>query len=128
MIWVWIGIEMGVRISRKSGRAGLLLIAFATVALAGCGNLGPYAIADGATVVVTDKTMIDHAISVASGKDCSVVRVEQGLRYCKEDEVVPHPVVFCYRELGDVTCYSNPDPRQEKGPLGYNDHNRVKQH
>ncbi len=84
---------------------------------------------DGAVVIGSDKTMIDHVISMASGKDCSLVRKERGMTYCKEDEVVPRPEVYCYRELAKVTCYDKPDTRQRDRPqVGDNDHNYIKKY
>lgn len=94
-----------------------------------CSAMPPYAMVDGAVVVTTEKTMADHAISLASGKDCSLVRLEQGTTYCEEDEVVPHPSLYCYRELAGVTCYDRPDQRRgERGRLGENDHNYVQKY
>jgi len=62
--------------------------------------------------MASDKTIGDHLVSFQSGKDCSTVRVEQGRTYCKEDEPNPIPDVHCYRTIGDVTCYSEPDPQR----------------
>ncbi|MCK4939397.1 MAG: hypothetical protein KAR80_03820 [Rhodospirillaceae bacterium] len=64
---------------------------------------------DAALVMTTDKTIEDHVVSGASGKDCSTVRREQGRTYCVEDEANPAPKVTCYSSIGDVTCYSKPD-------------------
>lgn len=61
-------------------------------------------------VMATDKTLSDHIVSYQTGKDCSTVRVENGRTYCREDEPNPIPTVHCYRTIGDVTCYSMPDP------------------
>jgi hypothetical protein len=95
--------------------------------LGGCAYWPETAVVNSAMVVGTDKTVADHVISLASGKDCSTVRVEQGLEYCVEDEVVPKPDVYCYRELAGVTCYEKPDMRRgDHGRLGNNDHNLVK--
>lgn len=100
------------------------------ILVAACEMVAPYAMIDGAVVVGTEKTMADHAISLASGKDCSLVRIERGLTYCKEDEIAgPRPNLYCYRELAGVTCYSTPDPRRsEQARLGNNDQNYVKKY
>lgn len=74
-----------------------------------------YSILSTASVMATDKTIPDHLVSYRSGKDCSTVRVEQGRTYCREDEPNPQPVAYCYRTLGDVTCYSQPDPAHQPG-------------
>ena len=74
-----------------------------------------YSILSGASVMATDKTIPDHIVSYRSGKDCSTVRTEQGRTYCREDEPNPQPVAYCYRTLGDVTCYAEPDPARHPG-------------
>jgi hypothetical protein len=101
--------------------------------LGACGPLMPasaalsYAMIEGAVVANTQKTMPDHVISAASGKDCSVVRLQNDQTYCVEDQVHPEPAVYCYRELGGVTCYDRPDPREPAGAkVGDNTHNYVK--
>jgi len=82
-----------------------------------------------ATLVTTDKTITDHAISIASGKDCSSVRVERGQSFCKEDEVNPEPNVHCFQTLGGIDCYRDPvDPYDaRKTKVGQNDHNTTGQ-
>ena len=82
-----------------------------------------------ATVVTTDKTLPDHAISLFSGKDCSTIRSERGQTYCKEDEVHPEPTVHCYRTLGRIDCYRQAeDPSiSNRDRIGRNDHNIVGQ-
>lgn len=107
-----------------------LAAAVLCIGLAACGAVTPYAMIDGAVVVGTEKTMADHAISLASGKDCSLVRIERGMTYCKEDEVAgPRPNLYCYRELAGVSCYDSPDPRRsEQARLGNNDQNYVKKY
>ncbi len=103
-------------------RIGVALLGL--LLLGGCGG---YFVADGITVIGTDKTLEDHFISLTSGKNCSTIRSEQGLTYCEEDEVNLLPNVYCYRTLGKVTCYDKPDPysnRQQK--VGENEHNYLK--
>ncbi|TCS60145.1 hypothetical protein [Varunaivibrio sulfuroxidans] len=68
---------------------------------------------EGTSVILTDKTIGDHIVSHYSGKNCSSVRLEQGRTYCVEDEANPVADVYCYRTLGNVTCYKNPDPSQD---------------
>lgn len=38
-----------------------------------------------------------------------MVRREKGLSYCVEEEVSP-PESYCYRTLGEVSCYDRPNP------------------
>lgn len=73
-------------------------------------TVGNLSIVSAGVTMATDKTLADHLVSYNSGKDCSTVRSEQGRTYCKEDEPNPAPTVTCYQTLGDVTCYSEPDP------------------
>lgn len=100
------------------------------ILLGACEYMWPYAMVDGAVIVGSQKTMADHAISLASGKDCSLVRIDRGLTYCKEDEMAgPRPNLYCYRELAGVTCYNQPDPsRSEQARVGNNDQNYVKKY
>lgn len=105
----------------------LLLVA----ALSGCTAFAPgipgLAEVDALTVVGTDKTITDHVISFASGKNCSTVRREQGMHYCEEDEPTVEPAVYCYKTLARVTCYDRPDPYKEGyRKIGDNEHNMVK--
>ena len=80
------------------------------VVLGGCGLFPGYTQVEGAFVVGTKKTMSDHIISMTSGKNCSSVRREKGMTYCEEDEVAPKYESYCYRTLGNVTCYDRPNP------------------
>ena len=73
-------------------------------------QLGTYNALSTMSVMGTDKTIIDHLVSFQRGKDCSTVRMEQGRTYCREDEPNPQYEGYCYRTLGDVTCYEQPNP------------------
>lgn len=107
----------------------VLVVIAASLLAGGCGITPPgvtYPI-EGGSVMATDKTVADHIVSWTSGKDCSSVRWEQGKTYCKEDEVRVEPAVFCYRSLGDVTCYDRPDPHDNRHQrVGEYDHNLPK--
>ena len=94
------------------------------VSLSGCGTV---AVVEGASTITSGKTMSDHIVSFASGKDCSVVRTEQGLTYCVEDQpVVNQDRIYCYHSLGDVVCYNEPDTRRtSETRLGLTEHNRA---
>ena len=81
---------------------------------------------DAVALVGTDKTIVDHVVSISSGKNCSTVRREQGLHYCEEDEPEVNPRVYCYKTLGRVTCYNQPDPYANRAQkVGDNQHNLV---
>lgn len=81
--------------------------------LAGCGVPAgqvavPIAVADAATVPVLGRSIGDTVYSAASGRDCSVVRLDKGQSYCKPQEPPPSPQTFCTRSLGVVDCWKNP--------------------
>ena len=65
------------------------------------------------SVVGTEKTLGDHVISFATGKNCSRVRKELGRTYCEEDEKGHVDEVYCYRTLAKITCYAIPSPHGE---------------
>ena len=86
----------------------LLLLAV----LAGCGpegNAVSFA-ANVAAVPIFGRTVPDMAFSALSGRDCSMVRVEQGKTWCREAEAPPAEPVFCTRSLGVVDCWAGAQP------------------
>jgi len=94
--------------------------------LAGCEAWGYYGAVEATSVAVTKKTLGDHVVSLASGKNCSTVRQQNDLSYCVEDERQPVHELWCYPTLGDVTCYDRPDPRREPyDRVGINAQNAV---
>jgi hypothetical protein len=92
--------------------------------LGGCGSDVGLALA-GATALsfaTTDKFLTDHAASYATGEDCSSLRFEQTGEYCqtseelaaeelakKEHQLAAEPEMYCYRTLGEITCYEEQD-------------------
>ncbi len=95
-----------------------------TATVAGCGEI---AAVEGASTIVSDKTVSDHVVSLFSGKNCSTVRLEQGKTYCVEDEAkVNHDTLYCYKTLADVVCYQRADHRADPASrVGLNDHNAA---
>jgi len=67
---------------------------------------------DIATLIVTDKLMVDHVVSFVRQEDCSAVRASQGESYCRPFRLAytPPPEPFCYRTLAAVSCYTQPNP------------------
>ncbi len=81
------------------------------------------------SVMGSDKTVVDHLISFGSGKNCSILRKEQGLTYCVEDMPQIRQNIYCYRDLGGVSCYDRADPygsSQSQQRVDRNAHNLPK--
>ena len=70
--------------------------------LTGVGALGVGSIA------VMQRSPLDAAYSIVSGKDCSVVRLDQGKSYCRPVEPPPEPPPYCTRSLGVANCWRDP--------------------
>ena len=62
-----------------------------------------------ASVINTDKTLFDHVVSLAYGRDCSTIRYMDGDHYC-ERPPRPETPLYCYPSLGDVVCYREDNP------------------
>ncbi len=81
---------------------------------AGCGvppvqPLGALVVADGASVAVFGRSIGDMIYSGATGRDCSVVRLDRGKSYCRAPEAAVVSQPFCTRSLGAVDCWATPD-------------------
>ena len=98
--------------------AQLPLIVLLLTALSACGaaNVADFNIAGAASlaaVPVLGRTLPDAIVSTVTGRDCSLVRSEQGKSYCRPtdppwaEEVAAQP--SCARSLGSVDCWSNPE-------------------
>jgi hypothetical protein len=69
---------------------------------------GAFAAANAASMVVFQRAIADLVVSGVTGKDCSVVRLEQGKRYSRPQEAeLPRPP-FGTRSLGVVDCWADP--------------------
>ena len=99
-------------------RAVPLLLA--TLLLGGCAeqisshaptlaSAGPAIVATGATVLGV--ATVDAIASRHTEKDCSVLNLLDGDPYCRST-TVPNgrPPVHCFKTLGGVDCYAEPDP------------------
>lgn len=82
--------------------------------LSGCGislvePAGAFVAASAASVPVFGRSVPDVLYSGITGKDCSVVRLEQGKTYCRaaDPPIAPPPV--CTRSLGTIECWTNPE-------------------
>lgn len=66
---------------------------------------------DAIVLINTDKTLIDHTVSMISGRDCSTIRAQNAGPYCQDKEPprpLPSQPVYCYRSLASVNCYESP--------------------
>ena len=79
--------------------------------LAACGRepIGAFAAANAASVVVFGRAIPDLVVSAVSGRDCSVVRLDQGKSYCRPEEPPPPVPPYCTHSLGVVDCWVNPE-------------------
>jgi hypothetical protein len=64
--------------------------------------------AEVASVAVFGRGLEDLVVSAVSGRDCSIVRLDEGKSYCRPVEAPPAPPEFCTRSLGTADCWSNP--------------------
>ena len=69
---------------------------------------GGLAAADAASVIVFGRGILDIGVSAASGRDCSIVRLDRGLSYCAPRDEPERAVTFCTRSLGVVDCWADP--------------------
>ncbi len=71
----------------------------------------------------TDKTIGDHVVSWATDSDCALLHASNSEPYCKphkteedlereraEAEAERMAQGHCYRSLGNITCFREPDP------------------
>ncbi len=69
-------------------------------------------ITTGASIVgaiQSEETLPDLALSWALDKKCSIFQAARGEKYCQATSP-GLPEQYCYRNLGGITCYSQPDP------------------
>lgn len=86
----------------------LLLLPLAACGVAWTTPVGAAAGVSLVSVIVLHRTPFDLLWSLASGEDCSIVRLDQGLSYCKPREAEPPQRPYCTRTLGWVDCWSDP--------------------
>ena len=78
--------------------------------LAGCGAApvaGPLLAAEGVSVMVLGRGLLDLGVSAVSGRDCSIVRLERGQTYCTPT-YEPVAEQYCTRTLARVDCWTDP--------------------
>lgn len=97
------------------------MVLCAALSLAGCdwtpGLIG--AVVAGTTigsVAAIQRAPPDALYSLMTGRDCSVVRLDQGKTYCRAVEPPPASPEFCTRSLGVVDCWQNLDRMPDHPP------------
>ncbi|MGB8275846.1 MAG: hypothetical protein WCF16_11350 [Alphaproteobacteria bacterium] len=64
--------------------------------------------------IETDKGITDHVMSNMMHKDCAANRLFKEGKMCRDDDsatlVAQQAPVYCYRTLGEISCYASPDP------------------
>jgi hypothetical protein len=95
------------------GIAAALILPFA---LGACGSdlLTPFGLAAVSTAIIIneDKTPSDIIASAVTGEDCNTIRKSRDkgpLCRAPREEII-EPPLFCYRTLGDINCFAEPDP------------------
>lgn len=89
------------------------ILLLCVLGLSGCGVDQNLAAAVGSAAVIGSvatfgKSPPDMVYSLVTGKDCSVVRLDQGKSYCRPVEPRPNPPPFCTRSLGVPDCWQDP--------------------
>lgn len=88
-----------------------LFLLLAILPLAGCEAFGLFAgVTTGvsaASIAAIQRTPLDAGVSVATGRDCSLVRLDKQQSYCAPDDT-PRPLPYCTRSLGTVNCWAQP--------------------
>ncbi len=72
------------------------------------------------SVAVLHRTPFDALWSLVTGRDCSMVRLDQGKSWCRPVEPKPAPPPYCTRSLGTVDCWIDPKgkpPQVADGPM-----------
>lgn len=90
-------------------RRSVLILFFA---LSGCGAtpeqlLTGFGGAGIASIAILHRSPFDAAYSLISGRDCSIVRLDENKSYCRPEEPLPPPQRYCTRSLGVVDCWAH---------------------
>ncbi len=94
-------------------RLKLVPLLAALLLLGGCKGswyepLGVVAGFNAAAIPVIHRDLFDAVYSAVSGRDCSIVHLDDGKNYCTPPELPIAPPVYCTHSLADVDCWSSP--------------------
>src|SRR4051794_9866311 len=92
-------------LARRLRAAVLPAILFLPGCEAAVSVIGGMAATNIGTTMVIGRTVPHAVVSVASGRDCSAVRLDRGLSYCVPEEAPPVPPAYCTRSIGGVDCW-----------------------
>ncbi len=96
----------------------LFVICTILLGLSGCGGDASLLLVGGSltSLTYTKKTLVDHAVSRYTEKNCSILHTARNEAYCQAPEITEREKVaymasamYCYRTLGGVNCYDRPD-------------------
>ncbi len=96
----------------------LFLICTILLGLSGCGGNASLLLLGGSlsSLTYSKKTLVDHAVSNYTEKNCSILHTARNEPYCQAPELSEREKVaymastmYCYRTLGGVSCYDRPD-------------------
>jgi hypothetical protein len=81
------------------------------LALSGCGAtpeqlLTGFGGAGIASIAIIHRTPFDAVYSLITGRDCSIVWLDEDKPYCRPEEPPPPPQRYCTRSLGVVDCWA----------------------
>jgi predicted small lipoprotein YifL len=85
------------------------LLALLLLTLAGCADPGPVVGsvmgANLVSVMLIGRDIPDAVVSTVTGRDCSIVRLDKGLSYCRLREPPLAPAPYCTKSIGAVDCW-----------------------
>ncbi len=87
----------------------LLALLLPALVVSGCdaASEGVAAVTVG-SIATIHRTPVDAVVSLVTGKDCSVVRLDQNKTYCRPTDPPPDTPPYCTRSLGVVDCWKDP--------------------
>jgi len=68
------------------------------------------------SIAIIQRTPLDAVVSLASGRDCSIVHWDQGKSYCRPIEAPPEAPPYCTHSLGVVDCWRDPKTLPDQPP------------
>ncbi|MGE0256133.1 MAG: hypothetical protein AB7N54_06965 [Alphaproteobacteria bacterium] len=98
---------------RRAGRPALL--AALALGLGGCAEVATMAAVNAANAVAYDgsgQTLGDRLMSWTTDRDCNMEAFRAGQPWCRPKATAVEETPVCYRSIGRVTCYTEPNPNE----------------